>query len=353
MTPIRSSDRIVLAYSGDLASSIAVPWLAAREGAEIVTVTLDLGQDGRLDDVRERALGAGAVRAHVIDAREELARDFVLPALHVTATGGSPERLAAPLARVLIAKHLAAVAALEQASVVAHAIESAAASATFARIVRSINPRLRVIAVAREARMTRAEQIDYARGSGIPVIESGEAAPRVAPRKPAGDRAAAASVAIRFERGVPVAVNEVDFVLVDLIGSLATLGAAHGVGRAGWRKASARAAAGDAPAFAILKVALHDLLCTAVPAPVLRTLAGLGPGYADVIAKGRWFTPARDRLEAFLDAWRSRMTGTIRLSLQDGTCRVTDRDVPAAPAEAGTADEPFLPPSVPVAPARA
>jgi argininosuccinate synthase len=111
--------RIVLAYSGDLETSIAIPWLAERYQAEVVAVTLDLGQGGELTEVRERALAAGAVRAHVIDAREEFVRDYITPALQAGALDGDP--LAIELGRALVAKRLVDVARMESAAAVAHA----------------------------------------------------------------------------------------------------------------------------------------------------------------------------------------------------------------------------------------
>src|SRR5687768_11522260 len=107
------TQRIVLAYSGDLASSVAIAWLAEQQGAEIVTMTLDIGQRDELDEVRARALSIGAIRAHVLDVREEFARDYVLPALQAGAWhehgGGALTSLAAPL----IARKLAEIAGIE------------------------------------------------------------------------------------------------------------------------------------------------------------------------------------------------------------------------------------------------
>ena len=113
--------RIVLAYSGGLDTSVAIRWLAEKHGAEIIAVTLDLGQGQELTDVRERALAVGAVRAHVIDAREEFARDYVLPALQARRDLRRPLSAgASALGRPLIAKHLVAIARMEGATAVAH-----------------------------------------------------------------------------------------------------------------------------------------------------------------------------------------------------------------------------------------
>ena len=113
-------ERIVLAYSGGLDTSVAIPWLAEKFGAEVIAVTLDLGQGQELSDVRERALAVGAVRAHVIDAREEFARDYILPALQAGAIYEDRYPLATALGRPLIAQHLVEIARMEGATAIAH-----------------------------------------------------------------------------------------------------------------------------------------------------------------------------------------------------------------------------------------
>ena len=113
-------DRIVLAYSGGLDTSVAVRWLADKYDAEVVAVTLDLGQGRELDDVRERALGVGAVRAHVIDVREEFVQEYILPSLQAGAIYEDKYPLATALGRPLIAKKLVEVAEIENASMIAH-----------------------------------------------------------------------------------------------------------------------------------------------------------------------------------------------------------------------------------------
>src|SRR5918992_6400144 len=112
--------RIVLAYSGGLDTSVAIPWLKEKYAAEIVSVTLDLGQGRELVDVRERALALGAVRAHVIDVREEFVRGYILPALQAGALYEDRYPLATALGRPLIARKLVEIAAIEQATTIAH-----------------------------------------------------------------------------------------------------------------------------------------------------------------------------------------------------------------------------------------
>src|SRR6188508_3893153 len=112
--------RIVLAYSGGLDTSIAITWLSEKYGAEVIAVTLDIGQGRELTDVRERALAVGAVRAHVLDVRDEFAREYILPALQAGALYEDRYPLATALGRPLIAKKLVEIARMEGAGTVAH-----------------------------------------------------------------------------------------------------------------------------------------------------------------------------------------------------------------------------------------
>src|SRR5438876_1454879 len=141
-------DRIVLAFAGDLESSIAVPWLAETEDAEIVAVTLDFGQSRDLEGIRDRALTLGAVRAHVLDARAEFARDYLLPALKAGALDDRGRRLAAALGHAAIARALVEIAEIEQAVRVAHGGITSAARLTAA--VQSLKPDVTVLAPVRE-----------------------------------------------------------------------------------------------------------------------------------------------------------------------------------------------------------
>jgi argininosuccinate synthase len=153
-------ERIVLAYSGGLDTSVAVKWLADKYEAEIVTVTVDLGQGKELDDVRERALAVGAVRAHVVDAREEFARHYVLPALQAGAIYESRYPLATALGRPLIAKKLVEVAEMEDAGMIAHGCTGKGNDQVLMNVSsRALNPSIKVVAPARVWGLTRPEEI--------------------------------------------------------------------------------------------------------------------------------------------------------------------------------------------------
>lgn len=163
-------NRVVLAYSGGLDTSVAIPWMSEKYQAEIITVTVDLGQGRDLEAVRDRALAAGAARAHVLDLREEFARDFILPALKADALYEDRYPLATALGWPLIALKLVAVADIEEARGVAHGCSRTGSDASpLEATIRVRNPALTVLAPAAEWNMTVPERMEYANHRGIPV----------------------------------------------------------------------------------------------------------------------------------------------------------------------------------------
>jgi len=166
--------RIVLAFSGGLDTSIAIAWLAERYDAEVIAVTLDVGQGRDLSDVRERALAVGATRAHVLDVREEFARDYILPALQACALYEDRYPLATALSRPLIARTLVEVARMEEARTIAHGCNGKANDELRLELgVRALDPDMEVLAPARMWGMSRAEEIEYAKSRHITVPAGG------------------------------------------------------------------------------------------------------------------------------------------------------------------------------------
>src|SRR5436190_4982090 len=163
-------ERIVLAYSGGLDTSIAIAWLKEKYDAEVIAVTLDLGQGRELTDVRERALAVGATRAHVLDVRDEFAQDYILPALQAGALYEDRYPLATALGRPLIARKLVEVAKMEGATTIAHGCNGKANDELRLELgVRALDPSMRILAPARSWEMSRAEEIEYARARHIPI----------------------------------------------------------------------------------------------------------------------------------------------------------------------------------------
>ena len=364
--------KVVLAFTGSLDTCVAIPWLRERFGAEVITVTLDLGQGRVLEDVRDRALAAGAVRAHVLDVREEFASTFIVRALKADAVYEDRYPMATSLGRALVAQKLVDIAGIERANVVAHC--GTADDNDQVRIestVRGLNPQLQVLAPAETWGMSQAEAVEYARAHGIDVqpahtpygvdanlwgraVQYGvledpwtEAPEEVftltktaaeCPDEPA-------YVEISFESGVPMAINGVEMPILDMIGSLALIAGAHGVGRIDMvenRVAGVKAREiYEAPAAVVLHAAHKELQKMVVTTGVDRFSRAVSLQYADTIYNGLWFTPLREALDAFIDKVQERVTGVIRMKLFKGDCRVVGRKSPFAlydqmPASAGT-----------------
>ena len=252
-------DKVILAYSGGLDTSVAIKWLHENFNLEVVCVTVDVGNERDYEAVRQKALRTGAVKAYIEDAREPFVRDFVFPALQAGAQYQGVYPLATALARPLIAKILVDYARKEGAAAVAHGCTGKGNDQVrFDVSIQALAPELKIIAPVREWRMTRDEEIRYAQEHNIPVpvtaaspysvdanlwgrsIEAGvledpwneppEDAfawtinPRFAPEEPT-------YVTLDFERGVPVALGDERMEGIDLIARLGELAGSHGVGR--------------------------------------------------------------------------------------------------------------------------
>ena len=350
-------ERIVLAYSGGLDTSVAVPWLADKYDAEVVAVTMDLGQGKELDDIRERALAVGAVRAHVVDVREEFAQGYILPALQAGAIYEGRYPLATALGRPLITKKLVEVAEFENAGIIAHGCTGKGNDQVRIDVsARALSPAIRVIAPAREWGMTRPDEIEYARARGIPVPASVESPystdtnlwgrsiecgvledPWTEPpddiyaltKSPMECPDVPAYVEVEFEAGVPTKVNGVAMPLTELVNSLETIAGAHGVGRidmvenrlVGIKSREIY----EAPAATVLHTAHRELEALVVPKDLERLKDDLGRAYADLVYNGLWFTPAREAIDAFVAKVQERVSGSTRLKLYRGDCRVVGR----------------------------
>jgi argininosuccinate synthase len=276
--------RILLAYSGRPSTASAVERLIASHAGEVITLTLDLGQGKELEAVRDRALTMGAVRAHVIDANDLFVREYLLRALKAGALAAGDRSLVPWLTRPLIAQKLVEVAAIEQATAVAHACPEG--DDRIAVAVHTLAPDLSVVAVPRDA---------------APAAE--------AARTPAAP-AEAALVDLSFERGAPTGLNGIAMPLLDLLGSLTIIAGSHGVNAA-----------------RVLNDAHADLQCTIVPGKG----DDLPRRYQELVESGRWFDPARDALDAQVGRLQDKVSGTVRLKLFGGACEIIDRK-PAKPA---------------------
>jgi argininosuccinate synthase len=361
--------RIVLGYSGSLDTSVAIRWLAEKFESEVVALALDLGQGRELTDVRERALAFGAVRCHVIDVREEFAHDFILPALQAGAMYEDGYPLATALSRPLIARRLIQMAKMESASAVAHG--GAGNGNDLLRLdvsLRAVDPSMTLIAPARLWGMTPPEVLAYAASHNI-VVPAAATSPYSVDTnlwgrsiacgvledpwtEPPDDiytltRAAQgcpdepAYLEIDFEAGVPVRANGVEMPLLELIESLETIAGAHGVGRidmvenrlVGIKSREIY----EAPAGVVLHTAHKELQKLVIARDLERLSGEMSRVYADLVYNGLWFSHTRESIDAFVRAIQPRVTGSVRLKLFKGDCRIVGRRSPFALYDPGLA----------------
>jgi argininosuccinate synthase len=357
-------ERIVLGYTGGLETSVAIPWLADRYEVEVIAVLLDVGQRAELVEFRERALTLGARRCHVIDVREELVRDYVLRALQAGALDASRSPQAAALTRPLIAGKLIDVARMEGAAAIAHGSGPGSRdSARFEAAVRARAPFLTLLQPVHEWKMSRAEQIEYARARAIPVgdgerpiridanvwgrlIRVEPAAARVPEeiftltRLPEHCPDQPAYIEVEFASGVPVRANGIEMTLLEMIESLETIAGAHGVGRV---QRSSRDSSDapieivEAPAAVVLHAAHAELTRLVTSSDLTSVTDAVSGAYAALVDAGTWFSHTREALDAFVASVQPRVTGSVKLELFKGECRAVDRHSPFGAATGGDA----------------
>jgi argininosuccinate synthase len=341
---------IVMAYSGGFRSSVAVPWLADKYAADVVTVTLGLGQSTDLLETRDRALAAGAVRAHVIDVRDEFVRDFVMPSLRADALSDGRYPMATALSRPVIARQLVEIARIEGAATVAHA----AAGRDGARLqhaVRSLDGVAQAVACAAE--MTAAQVSEYASRIGVSMPPAG--ADRVDDNlwgrtvgRPSDDGSAEAPdsaftrsrplaqapetpaiIELTFERGTPTGISGVTMTAVELLESLATIAGEHGVGRFDRVKNRADGRRSrviyEAPAAAVLHFARRELERLSASESLNRFSPEVSAAYAGVLGRGEWFGRLRQALDAYVSATQEAVSGTVRVKLFKGDAHIVGR----------------------------
>jgi argininosuccinate synthase len=349
--------RVVLAYSGGLDTSVAVRWMIDNLGVEVIAVACDVGQGGDFDAVRARALAAGAVDAVVVDAREEFARDFCVPALKANALYEGRYPLVSALSRPVIVRHLVEAARTFDAEAVAHGCTGKGNDQVrFEVSTRALAPDLDIVAPVRTWGMTREDAILYAYDHGIPItatkekvysiddnlwgraIECGEmedpwAVPPPGVWSLTVPRATEPrDLVIGFERGVPVALDGEPVGLVDLIDRVGSIVGGYGWGRLDMvenRRVGIKSRETyECPASLALIVAHQDLESVTLERDLAREKARLEPRYAELVYDGLWYSPLKQALDAFVEESQQFVTGEVRLHLEPGVCRPTGRRSP-------------------------
>jgi len=354
-------EKIVLAYSGGLDTTVAVKWLIEERGFEVVALTIDLGSQPDLAAIRQRALTAGASRAYVLDARRPFIERFCWPALRAGALYQGQYPLATALGRPLIAQLLVEVAAREGATWIAHGSTGKGNDQVrFDVATAALAPHLKVLAPLRDGMsMTREEEIAYARARNLPIVVKPESPysvdenlwgrsieagvledalltpPEDAFRWTSSvDNAPASPLLLEldFEKGIPTALDGGTLDGMELVAELNRIGGLHGVGRidmiedrfVGIKSREVY----EAPAAIILHAAHRALEELVLDGEAARFKTSAAQEYARLVYQGKWFTSHRRNLDAYVLSTQQLVTGRVRVKLHKGTAQVVGRSSP-------------------------
>jgi argininosuccinate synthase len=354
------AEKVILAYSGGLDTSVAVRWLEEKYDLKVITLTVDIGNVPDLEAARRKALKVGAIKALVVDAKETFIKSYVFPALQADAVYEGQYPLSTALGRPLIVRLLVETAKKEKTSLVAHGCTGKGNDQVRIDVgVAALAPELKVIAPAREWKRTREQTIKYAQAHNIPIpvtkaspysidenlwgrgIECGvlEDTWNEPPediflwtRSPDKTPARPAYLEIGFEKGIPISLNGRKVEPVALVQKVHDLAGRHGIGRidhvenrlVGIKSREIY----EAPAAVVLlkaHLALEDLVLTK---DQLRFKAKVATEYADLVYNGLWFTGMRQDLAAYVASTQRYVTGTTRVKLFKGNCQVVGRKSP-------------------------
>ena len=356
------TERVVLAYSGGLDTSVCIGWIAADTGAEVIAVAVDVGQGGEnMDAVRERALACGAVESIVVDAKDEFADEYCLPALKANALYMDRYPLVSALSRPVINKHLVAAAHRFGASRVAHGSTGKGNDQVRFEVgIGALDPNLTVLAPVRDSGMTRDKAIAFAEEKGLPIdvnkkspysidanvwgraIETGFLediwnAPiediYAYTANPATPREAD-EVVISFEQGKPTAIDGKPVTVLQAIAELNTRAGAQGVGRldmvedrlVGIKSREVY----EAPGAIALITAHQELENVTTERDLARFKRQVEQRWGELVYDGLWFSPLKYALDEFIAFSQRYVTGDVRLTLHGGRATVTGRRSPAS-----------------------
>ncbi|MEV1159116.1 argininosuccinate synthase [Micromonospora chokoriensis] len=351
------SERVVLAYSGGLDTSVAIPYLAEQTGAEVIAVAVDVGQGGEdLGAIRQRALDCGAVESEVVDARDEFAAEYCLPAIRANALYMDRYPLVSALSRPLIVKHLVAAARAHGGTIVSHGCTGKGNDQVRFEVgLNALAPDLRIIAPARDFAWSRDKAIAFAEERGLPIDVSARSPYSIdqnlwgravetgflediwnAPVEglysytadPAQERDAD-EVVITFDAGVPVAIDGETVTPYQAILELNRRAGDHGVGRldmvedrlVGIKSREVY----EAPGAIALITAHQELEAVTVERDLARFKKSVDQRWGELVYDGLWFSPLKESLDAFIDDAQRHVSGEVRMTLHGGRATVTGR----------------------------
>jgi argininosuccinate synthase len=351
------TQRVVLAYSGGLDTSVAIGWIGEATGAEVIAVAVDVGQGGEdLETIRKRALACGAVEAEVVDAREEFADDYCLPALRANALYMDRYPLVSALSRPVIVKHLVAAAHQHGATVVAHGCTGKGNDQVRFEVgIGALAPHLQCLAPIRDLALTRDKGIEYAEQHDLPIdvtkkspysidqnvwgraVETGflediwnapiedlysYTSDPAQPREPD-------EVVVTFESGRPVALDGRRVSMLEAIEQLNERAGAHGVGRldmvedrlVGIKSREVY----EAPGAIALITAHAELESVTVERDLARFKRGVEQRWSELVYDGLWFSPLKRALDGFVREANEPVSGDVRMTLHGGRAVPTGR----------------------------
>jgi argininosuccinate synthase len=349
----------VLAYSGGLDTSVMIKWLQEKFNAEVITVTVNVGQPENLAEVEEKANNLGVLKHYSIDAKDEFATDYVFPAIKANALYEGKYPISTSLSRPLIVKKMVEIAEKEDATALAHGCTGKGNDQVrFDISIGALAPDLKIIAPVREWSMTRAEEIEYAKANGIlvstaakkysidqsiwgrsiecGVLEDASQEPpedafewTVSPEKAPGTPE---YVTIKFEAGVPVALNKEALAPLTLIETLNKTAGKHGVGRidhiedrlVGIKSREVY----ECPAAAVLLEAHKDLEKLVLTRHEVLFKQQIDAQWTFLAYAGLWMDPLREDLEAFISKSQENVHGEVRVKLYKGALQVVGRSSP-------------------------
>ncbi|MCW4044720.1 MAG: argininosuccinate synthase [Candidatus Bathyarchaeota archaeon] len=353
------TEKIVLAYSGGLDTSVLIKWLQEKYNAEVITVTVNVGQPEDLKEIEEKALRLGVLKHYSIDAKEEFAADYVFPAIKANALYEGKYPISTSLSRPLIAAKMVEIAEKDGATALAHGCTGRGNDQVrFDISLGALAPDLKIIAPVREWGMTREEEIAYAKTKGIPVstaakkysidqsiwgrsIECGiledaskeppedafewTVTPEKAPNTPE-------YVTIKFDGGVPVAVNGKKLKPLALIELLNETAGKHGVGRIDHiedRLVGIKSRENyECPAATVILEAHKDLEKMVLTRHEVLFKQQIDAEWAFLAYAGLWMDPLREDLEAFINKTQENVCGEVRVKLYKGALQVVGRSSP-------------------------
>jgi argininosuccinate synthase len=344
-------EKVVLAYSGGLDTSVIIPWLKENYGCEIIAACIDVGQGSELKTVREKALASGASKVYVEDVKEELVKDYIFPTLKAGAVYEGKYLLGTSFARPLIAKKLVEIAHKEGAKAIAHgATGKGNDQVRFEVSIHALDPSLKIIAPWRIWDLkSREDEIEYAKKKGIPVSvtkdkiysvdnnmwhishEGGDLEdPWNEPKSDLYDMIVPPEKApdvpeyalIEFKKGIPVKVNDKELKPVEIIEELNKIAGRNGVGiidivenrLVGMKSRGVY----ETPAGTVLYSAHKELEYLVLDKETMRFKDIVAQKYADLVYNGLWFSPLREALDAFVDKTQENVTGIVKLKLYKG-----------------------------------